>query len=87
MHLVFWQPLIIRFPCSHLSALQEAVEEIGALDRSQILRDVERLDVYLDHDKFKEEVQALEVWRKDMLAISVVVWIACRRPTNPQKGD
>jgi hypothetical protein len=56
---------IIRFRRAHLSALREAVEEIGALDHSQI-RDVEDLDVYFDHDTFKEDVQALEVWRKDM---------------------
>jgi transposase InsO family protein len=56
---------IIRFRRAHLSALREAVEEIGALDHSQI-RDVEKLDVYFDHDTFKEGVQALEVWRKDM---------------------
>lgn len=56
---------IIRFRLAHLSALREAVEEIGALDHSQI-RDVENLDVYFDHDTFKKEVQALEVWRKDM---------------------
>ncbi len=24
------------------------------------------LDVYFDHDAFKQEVQSLEVWRKDM---------------------
>jgi hypothetical protein len=56
---------IIRFRRAHLSALREAVEEIGALDHSQI-RDVEDLDVYFDHDTFKEDVQAFEVWRKDM---------------------
>jgi hypothetical protein len=56
---------IIRFRRAHLSALREAVEEIGALDHSQI-RDVETLDVYFDHDTFKKEAQALEVWRKDM---------------------
>jgi hypothetical protein len=56
---------IIRFRRAHLSALREAVEEIDALDHSQI-RDVEKLDVYFDHDTFKEAVQALEVWRKDM---------------------
>ena len=56
---------IIRFRRAHLSALREAVEEIGALDHSQI-RDVEKLDVYFDHDTFQKEVRALEVWRKDM---------------------
>jgi hypothetical protein len=56
---------IIRFRRAHLSALREAVEDIGALDYSQI-RDVEKLDVYFDHDTFKEEVKALEAWRKDM---------------------
>ena len=56
---------IIRFRRAHLSALRESVEEIGALDHSQI-RDVEKLDVYFDHDTFKEGLQALEVWRKDM---------------------
>jgi hypothetical protein len=56
---------IIRFRCAHLSALREAVEEIGALDHSQI-RDVEQLDVYFDHDAFEKEAQSLEVWRKDM---------------------
>ena len=56
---------IIRFRRAHLSALREAVEEIGALDHSQI-RNVEDLDVYFDHDTFKEDVRALEVWRKDM---------------------
>lgn len=56
---------IIRFRRAHLSALREAVEEIGALDQSQI-RDVEMLDVYFDRDTFKKEVHALEVWRKDM---------------------
>ncbi|KAI0286596.1 FAD dependent oxidoreductase [Russula aff. rugulosa BPL654] len=56
---------IIRFRRAHLSALREAVEEIGALDHSQI-RDVETLDVYFDRDTFEKEAQALEVWRKDM---------------------
>jgi hypothetical protein len=56
---------IIRFRLAHLPALREAVEEIGALDHSQI-RDVEKLDVYFDHDTFEEEAQALEVWRQDM---------------------
>jgi hypothetical protein len=56
---------IIRFRCAHLSALREAVEEFGALDHSQI-RDVEDLDVYFDHDTFKEDLRAFEVWRKDM---------------------
>jgi hypothetical protein len=56
---------IIRFRRAHLSALREAVEEGGALNHSQI-RDVEKLDVYFDDDTFKEEVEALEVWRKDM---------------------
>ncbi|SRR6266436_2753460 len=56
---------MIRFRRAHLSALREAVEEIGALDHSQI-RDVEKLDVYFDRDTFKEEIEALEVWRKDM---------------------
>ncbi len=56
---------IIRFRCAHLSALREAVGEIGALNHSQI-RDVEKLDIYFDDDAFKEEVEALEVWRKDM---------------------
>ena len=56
---------IIRFRRAHLSVLREAVEEIDALDYSQI-RDVEKLDVYFDHDTFNEEVKALEVWRKDM---------------------
>ena len=56
---------IIRFRCAHLSALRQAVEEFGGLDHSQI-RDVEDLDVYFDHDAFKEDLRALEVWRKDM---------------------
>jgi hypothetical protein len=56
---------IIRFRRAHLSALREAVEDVGALDHSQI-RDVEKLDVFFDHDTFKEQVKALEVWRKDM---------------------
>ena len=56
---------IIRFRRAHISALREAVGEIGALNHSQI-RDVEMLDVYFDHDTFKKEAQALEVWRKDM---------------------
>jgi hypothetical protein len=56
---------IIRFRCAHLSALREAVEDIGALDHSQI-REVEKLDVFFDHDTFKGEVKAFEVWRKDM---------------------
>jgi hypothetical protein len=56
---------IIRFRRAHLSVLREAVEDIDALDHSQI-RDVEKLDVYFDHDTFNEEVKVLEVWRKDM---------------------
>jgi hypothetical protein len=56
---------IIRFRCAHLSALREAVEDIGALDHSQI-RDVEKLDVFFDHDTFEGEIKALEAWRKDM---------------------
>jgi hypothetical protein len=56
---------IIRFRLAHLSALREAVKDIDALDHSQI-RDVEKLDVYFNQDKFKEEVKALEIWRNDM---------------------
>jgi hypothetical protein len=56
---------IIRFRLAHLSALREAVEDIDVLDHSQI-RDVEKLDVYFDHDGFKEEVKAFEIWRDDM---------------------
>jgi hypothetical protein len=56
---------IIRFRRAHLSALREAVEDIGALDHSQI-RDVEKLDVFFDSENFKRQVKALEVWREDM---------------------
>lgn len=43
---------IIRFRRAHHSVLREAVEDIGALDLSQI-RDVERLDVYFEQDRFE----------------------------------
>lgn len=56
---------IIRFRRAHLSALRQAVEDIGAVDHSQI-RDTEMLDVYFDRDTFDKEVKALEAWRKDM---------------------
>lgn len=56
---------IIRFRLAHLSALREAIEDIGVLDYTQI-RDVEKLDVYFEQDTFEEHVKALEVWRKDM---------------------
>ena len=56
---------IIRFRLAHLSALREAVEDIDALDHSQI-RDVEKLDVYFNQNEFKEEAEALEIWRNDM---------------------
>ena len=56
---------IIRFRRAHHSALREAIEEIGALDHSQI-RDVEHLDVHFEHDTFEEQVIGLEAWRKDM---------------------
>jgi len=56
---------IIRFRRAHHSALRQAVEEIGAVDHSQI-RDTEMLDIYFDRDTFDKEVKALEAWRKDM---------------------
>jgi len=56
---------IIRFRRAHHSALREAVEDIGALDHSQI-RDVERLDVHFEHGLFERQVKRLEAWRKDM---------------------
>ena len=56
---------IIRFRRAHHSSLREAIEDIGALDHSQI-RDVEHLDVHFEHDTFEEQVKRLEAWRKDM---------------------
>jgi hypothetical protein len=56
---------IIRFRQAHQSVLREAVEDIGALDHSQI-RDVEKLDVHFERDTFDKHVRALEVWRNDM---------------------
>jgi hypothetical protein len=56
---------IIHFRRAHHSALREAVEDAGALDHS-LIRDIEKLDIYFDHDTFEEHVKALEVWRKDM---------------------
>jgi hypothetical protein len=56
---------IIRFRLAHLPALREAVEDIGALDYSQV-RDVEKLDVYFDRDTFEENIKALEEWKADM---------------------
>lgn len=56
---------IIRFRLSHLPALREAVDDIDALDYSQV-RDVERLDVYFDRGTFEESVKALEEWKADM---------------------
>jgi len=56
---------IIHFRLAHPSALREAIEDAGALDYSQI-RDIEKLDIYFDHDTFEEHVKALEIWRKDM---------------------
>ena len=56
---------IIRFRLAHLPALREAVEDIGALDYSQI-RDVEKLDVYFNRAEFEECLKALEEWKADM---------------------
>ena len=56
---------IIRFRLAHLPALREAVEDIGALDYSQV-RDVEKLDVYFDRVTFEENIKALEEWKADM---------------------
>ena len=56
---------IIRFRRAHHSSLHEAVEDVGALDYSQI-RDVEHLDVHFEHDTFEEQVKGFEAWRKDM---------------------
>jgi hypothetical protein len=56
---------IIRFRRAHHPALREAVEDIGALEHSQI-RDTEQLDIYFERDTFDKEVKALEAWRKDM---------------------
>ena len=56
---------ILRFRHAHHSSLREAIEEIGALDHSQI-RDVEHLDVHFERDTFEEQVKRLEAWRKDM---------------------
>ncbi|KAI0307404.1 FAD dependent oxidoreductase [Multifurca ochricompacta] len=56
---------IIRFRLAHLSALREAIEDIGALDYSQIRR-VQKLDVHFDRDTFKEQKKAFEEWRVDM---------------------
>ncbi|KAF8266643.1 FAD dependent oxidoreductase [Lactarius quietus] len=56
---------IIRFRLAHLPALREAVEDISALDYSQV-RDVEKLDVYFDQGEFEENLKALEEWKADM---------------------
>lgn len=56
---------IIRFRLAHLPALREAVEDIGALDYSQV-RDVEKLDVYFDRGEFEGGLKALEEWKADM---------------------
>ncbi|KAI9452178.1 FAD dependent oxidoreductase [Lactarius psammicola] len=56
---------IIRFRLAHLPALRDAVEDVGALEYSQI-RDVEKLDVYFDRGTFEESVKALEEWKADM---------------------
>lgn len=56
---------IIRFRRAHHSSLREAIEDIGALDYSQI-RDVEHLDVHFERGTFEEQVKRLEAWRKDM---------------------
>ncbi|KAI9437016.1 FAD dependent oxidoreductase [Lactarius indigo] len=56
---------IIRFRLAHLPAVREAVDDIGALNYSQV-RDVEKLDVYFDRGTFEESLKALEEWKADM---------------------